>query len=280
MSADIHEYIFVDGLNVRFVDAVPSGGSGQFNFLFRGPNPLTPTQPYQFNYDLLTASMENAAQAAGFNLQQPYHLIDINLLQWENANEVPMIEAEYQFFQDRPDLGEFQFWETNGTGLCPVEPPLSDPEVQNYLATNLAIWLTDRLADLPPDQQPPGRMQQLRAWLEAENDRPNVIYAHCEGGIDRTGELMGAYYLRWLGKTWAEMNCLNYRITEPKPRPFGCNNYRAVLWYAIYLNKVLGFDLNYNEAFPCSDWPEPHFGCGSASSNPNPDNPWVACEGP
>jgi len=271
--------IFIDFHNVVFVDRVGN------NFLFRGPLPLTaspePNQPYLFNFHGLRQGMENAANKAGHELTWPYRVIDINLLQWENANEIPMIETEYKFFQDRPDLGEFHFWETNGTGLCPVEPPLSDPNVQNYLATNLGIWLTDRLADLPPDQQPPGRMQQLRTWLETETEVPTMIYAHCEGGIDRTGELMGAYYLRWMGKTWAEMNCLNYRITEPhNPRPFGCGNYRAVLWYAIYLNEVFNYDHNYNEAFPCSDWPKPHFGCGSASSNPNPDNPWVACEGP
>jgi len=260
MSADIHEYLFVDDLNVLFVDAVPSGNSGQYNFLFRGPNPLTSTQPYQFNYDVLTASMENAARGAGYTLQQPYRLIDINLLQWENANEVPMIEAEYNFFLDRPDLGEFHFWETNGTGLCPLTPPLNDPAVQQYLATNLADWLTDRLADLPPDQQPPGRMQQLRTWLEEENAVPNVIYAHCEGGIDRTGELMGAYYLRWMNKSWAEMNEINAKVAN---RPFGCGNYRATLWYCIYLVEVLGYQLDYSQAFECSDPNGPWYACGT-----------------
>lgn len=265
MSADIHDYIFVDGSNVLFVDAVPyPDGSGRYNFLFRGPNPLTSTQPYQFQYGLLEDNMMTAAAAAGFQLSQPFHLIDINLLQWENANEVPMIEAEYNFFQDNPGLGEFQFWETNGTGLCPLQPPLNDPAVQQYLATNLPLWLTDRLADLPPDQQPPGRMQQLRYWLEAQNDMPNVIYAHCEGGKDRTGELMGAYYLRWLNKSWAEMNELNYRV-EPSNRPFGCNNYRATLWYCMYLVEVFGFPLDYSQAFECADPNGPWYACASSS---------------
>jgi len=271
---DIRENITVDPYNVVFVDRVKD------NFLFRGPNPVVqnsqPGPPYSFDYGGLTTAIAIAAQRAGQSLPQPYRLIEINLLQWGNANEVPMILAEYNFFQYAQELGEFHFWETNGTGLCAVAPPLSDPAVQDYLARNLPIWLTDNLADQPPNATP-GRMQQLGLWMNEENAIPNVIYAHCEGGMDRTGELMGAYYLRFMSKTWAEMNCLNFQIGK---RPFGCNNYRAVLWYAIYLNKVFDYNIACNEAFPCYDWKDPHFGCGEASSNPNPDNPWFACEGP
>jgi len=272
MNQNIRENILVDPYNVVFVDRVND------NFLFRGPNPVVKNQPpdqtYSFDYGGLTTAIGVAAERAGQTLPWPYHLIDINLLQWENANEVPMILTEYNFFQYAQGLGEFHFWETNGTGLCAVEPPLSEPAVQDYLAKNLGIWLTDNLADQPPDQNP-GRMQQLSVWLNAENVLPNVIYAHCEGGMDRTGELMGAYYLRFMKKTWAEMNCLNYQIGN---RPFGCNNYRAVLWYAIYLNKVFNYNIDYNEAFPCADPDGPHYGCGDASTNPNPTNPWADCE--
>jgi hypothetical protein len=210
----LEEPIFIDVDNVVFVDQVGN------NFLFRGPLPLTPTsdpkQPFLFNYDGLRGGMENALRNTGHELPWPYRLIDINLCQWENVSNIPWIETEYNYFQDHPDAGEFQFWETNGTGLCPLSPPLNDPEVQTYLATNLWYWLTDRL---------------------------------------------------------------NYQITEPNPRPFGCNNYRATLWYAIYLNVVHGFDLNYNEAFPCADPGGPAYKCGEASSNPDPDNPWTFCVG-
>ncbi len=277
MNQDIRQNILVDTYNVVFVDHVKN------NFLFRGPNPVVKNAGpdpsgelplHWFDYGNLTSSIAAAAERAGQTLPQSYHLIDINLLQWGNANEVPMILAEYNFFQNAQGLGEFHFWETNGTSLCAVAPPLCDPAVQDYLATSLPDWLTDNLGDQPPGNTP-GRMQQLNIWLNQENTMPNVIYAHCEGGMDRTGELMGAYYLRFMNKTWAEMNCLNYQIGN---RPFGCNNYRAVLWYAIYLNKVFNFNIDYNEAFPCYDWNDPHFGCGDASSNPNPDNPWVNCE--
>jgi hypothetical protein len=33
---------------------------------------------------------------------------------------------------------------------------------------------------------------------------PQVIYMHCEAGTDRTGEVSGAYYLKWLNMTFPE----------------------------------------------------------------------------
>jgi len=162
---DIRENITVDPYNVVFVDRVKD------NFLFRGPNPVVqnsqPGPPYSFDYGGLTTAIAIAAQRAGQSLPQPYRLIEINLLQWGNANEIPMILAEYNFFQYAQELGEFHFWETNGTGLCAVAPPLSDPGVQDYLARNLPIWLTDNLADQPPNATP-GRMQQLGLWMNEE----------------------------------------------------------------------------------------------------------------
>src|SRR6185369_11560099 len=135
---DIRENITVDPYNVVFVDRVKD------NFLFRGPNPVVqnsqPGPPYSFDYGGLTNAIAIAAQRAGQSLPAPYRLIEINLLQWGNANEIPMILAEYNFFQYAQELGEFHFWETNGTGLCAVAPPLSDPAVQDYLARNLPIW--------------------------------------------------------------------------------------------------------------------------------------------
>ena len=252
MTPALRQHVFVDADNVHFVDAIQRGPE-QFNFLFRGPNPLTPDPPYSFNYKGLCDGLETAAMKARNVLQKPYRIIDINLMQWENADEVPMILTECKFFRDYSDLGEFHFWETNGTGLCAMDEALADPNVRNHLAISISSWLGDRLES---------RMEQLHNWLEFEPPT-TVVYAHCEGGIDRTGELMGAYYLRWLNKSWAEMNALNFAIAN---RAFGCNNYRATLWYCIYLVEALQFKLDYRQAFKCydpGDPPEGHYACGS-----------------
>jgi hypothetical protein len=139
-----------------------------------------------------------------------------------------------------------------GTGLCAMDDAFAVPNVRSYLAKNIESWLGDQLHD---------RMQQLHNFLAFEPPT-TVVYAHCEGGIDRTGELMGAYYLRWLNKSWAEMNQLNAEIAN---RPFGCDNYRATLWYSIYLVETLQFKLDYTQAFECADpgYMDGHYACGS-----------------
>jgi hypothetical protein len=261
MTPDLNQHVFVDVDNVHLVDAIQRGPE-QFNFLFRGPNPLTPDPPYSFNYRGLCDAMERAATQAAHVLQKPYRIIDINLMQWENADEVPMILTEYKFFRDCFELGEFHFWETNGAGLCALDEALADPRVRNYLAANISSWLGDQLES---------RMEQLHNWLAFEPPT-TVVYAHCEGGIDRTGELMGAYYLRWLNKSWAEMNALNFAIAN---RAFGCNNYRATLWYCIYLAESLQFKLDYQQAFKCydpGDQPDGHYACGSPGCSDSPQS--------
>ena len=83
---------------------------------------------------------------------------------------------------------------------------------------------------------------------------------------------MGAYYLRWLNKSWAEMNALNFAIAN---RAFGCNNYRATLWYCIYLVESLQFKLDYSQTFKCydpGDQPDGHYACGSPGYSDSPQS--------
>ena len=78
-----------------------------------------------------------------------------------------------------------QPWPTKGTGLSPRDPSLED--VRGYLAWNLASWLRDPLV---------ARVDTLREWLADPSKLgitgPLVIYVHCYGGCDRTGELIGS----------------------------------------------------------------------------------------
>jgi hypothetical protein len=224
----------IDVTNVHFIDQCGS------NFLFRGAEPLTGSAPdWQFNYGGLKESIAKAATAAKVKLPEDYRIIDISLLQLENADEIPKVQTEYQYFQDHPDQGEFHFWETNGTSLCPIGRSFPNIKFRNWLAINLDSWMGDTLVH---------RIETLRSWLEKPGPA-TVIFAHCHGGDDRTGELAGAYYMRFLKMSWEDMNALNQKFAG---QPFGCNNYRATLWYCIYLVEKLGYQLNYNQVFDCN----------------------------
>ncbi|HSS19780.1 MAG TPA: hypothetical protein VLL54_06875 [Pyrinomonadaceae bacterium] len=243
-----YEIIQADHHNVLLVDQI--GG----NFLFRGPNPVEKNDQGDYWFDI--EGLKESMRAAVPSVPQDCRLIDINLLQLENANEIPMIKAEKDFFDGTPEAGEFHFWETQGTAVCAMDDVFaSDPSLRNWFAVNLDNWMSDPLIY---------RVEMLNQWL-AGMPEPTVIYVHCEGGIDRTGELIGAYYLRWLNYTWAEMNAVNFDVAN---RPFGCNNYRASLWYCIYLVEALGRQLDYTQAFMCSDPTGPWYACGSPENLP------------
>lgn len=225
--------------NVHYMDSVGS------NFLFRGGLPQTGNPP-AFNYNGLKQAIMNAGKRAGVKVPSSFYIIDVNFLNIENPKDARWIAVEQKFFQTNPTFGRIQVWGMNGIGLHINDPRLAANRL--YLARNLDSWLNDRLAR---------RVEILRGWLEGpafvngNTKLPVVIYMHCAAGCDRTGEFSGAYYLRYLHKSWEEVNAINRSMCKHN-RPFGCKNYRAVQWYCLWLNLERGFTLNWWKDFACS----------------------------
>lgn len=206
---------------LRYVDNVGA------NFLFRGGMPLA--DDGTFDYAGLTAAIDQSPSPVP--LPSSYYLVDISLL---HPNETTEIAAELTFFWNGSPSGQLNLWDTNGTPRCYFQ---TDPIERDYLVTTLDQWLDDPLI---------WRVATLRKWLEtsqlpapAPAGMPIVFYVHCDGGCDRTAELIGAYRLRYMGDSWAAM-----WEDQPCGRPLGCNNYRALQWYALWLNATLGFHLS------------------------------------
>ncbi len=226
--------------NVHYVDSVGT------NFLFRGGLPQTGNPPV-FNYKGLKRAVINAGKQAGVKIPASFYLIDVNFLNIENPKDARWISVEQRFFRTKPALGRIQVWGMNGIGLNVNDPALAAN--REYLARNLDQWLNDKLAK---------RVETLRGWLEGPSPAghgqiklPIVIFIHCVAGCDRTGEFAGAYYLRYLHKSWEEVNALNRSMCH-RNRPFGCKNYRAVQWYCLHLNLKHNFKLNWWKEFTCS----------------------------
>ena len=114
---------------------------------------------------------------------------------------------------------------------------------------NLDAWLPDKLA---------ARVEQLHQWLVhgiPGVKLPVVLYIHCMGGCDRTGEMAGAYALRWLKMSWAQMNAWNKQDCYGGKQPFGCGNYYATHWYCYHLNAKYGMKLDCPANFICNGPP-------------------------
>ncbi len=205
--------------SLRFVDMVGS------NYLFRGGSTLGTDG--NFDYQGLVNAIRQPLSPPPVPVPENFFLVVVNLL---HTNEVQPIEAELNYFQTNPGNGQVNFWDTNGTARCYFE---TDAKERHLLVETLEEWLPDPLI---------WRVATLRRWLENPAlDRPGnpwpatgpiVIYVHCDGGCDRTGEMIGAYTLRYLDHDW----CRAYAANEPCGRPLGCNNYRALQWYAHWLN--------------------------------------------
>ena len=241
--------------SLRYVDNIES------NFLFRGPEPASPDpkDPTKkcFDYCGLADAIRGAALPPsvllpqGFREDPPqYYLLVINLL---HADETDKIAAEIDFFQKNPALGCVHLWDTMGTPQCYFS---TAPVERARMVRTLDEWLPDPLI---------WRAATLRKWLEpAPSPVPTVIYVHCDGGCDRTGELIGAYRLRYMQNTWAAVSA-----DQPCGNPLGCDNYRALQWYAYWLNEVKGFSLSgMGEDCGCLDPGGPHMPCSPSATIP------------
>ncbi len=235
--------------NVRYVDTVGT------NFLFRGERPLTGdgTTSASFNLDGLKIAIADQAAQAGVVLPSSYTLVIISLLWMDDiqdptqaAKERGFLFAEFSFFQSNPQWGQTHSWTSKGTSLSPLDPALSSAD-RDYLAMNLDSWLIDPLVL---------RVSTLRSWLENPSPlgitEPVVFYVHCYGGCDRTGELIGSYEMRYMNKSWEEMNLLNKERCPPG-RPYRVENCNALRWYGLWLNLNVNRSVNWNNPANCGD---------------------------
>lgn len=209
--------------SLRYVDSVTTGA--QPTFLFRGPRPLIQTGPNSWQFD--ATGLDAALRAASPTTLPPdYYLVDVNLL---HANQGYEVSAEIAYFDANPNLGEVHWWQTTGTEQCYFALP---PDMQKDMLQTFDQWLPEPLI---------WGTATLRYWLSippqpqfAPSPVPAVIYVHCDGGCDRTGEFMGAYWLRYKNPNWQDM----YTNNQPCGNPPGCDNYRALQWYAFWLNSI------------------------------------------
>jgi hypothetical protein len=259
-----------DYSTLQFVDSVPNL-VGSNNLLFRGGMPTD-----NGSFDLLGLHAAFCREHPGTPDLYQYYLVDISLV-YDGDNG---LAAERQFFSENFNVGQLVWWPTVGSLRCYYK---TDAREQDRLVGTLDEWLPDTLirrtetlrymletswvpgATLagPPFGPPWGPPWQRSGIWPGYRQPPFVFYVHCDGGCDRTSQMIGAYRLRYQDYDWLRMYG-----EHPCGRPMGCSNYRALQWYAIWLNKMFDFKLEPHGDGGCSD-PSP----------PAPANgqPWPAC---
>jgi protein-tyrosine phosphatase len=102
------------------------------------------------------------------------------------------------------------------------------PEATFAHNETLGIALAASLEDWQPDQLV-ARVRRLRRQLDTESNM--CLYVHCEAGIDRTGELIGAFELS-LGASWRDVMERAHRYSDN--RELKASNLHALQWYCLY----------------------------------------------
>jgi protein-tyrosine phosphatase len=142
---------------------------------------------------------------------------DFNLL----LLEVVDTNIEKQFFKQNPNLGSFYHYPIVGDLLAPDSVSSS---IRKSMASSLPKWQVDNL---------PKAMDTLHQLLNTQYEVPTVIYIHCEAGMDRTGEVSGSYYMRYLN--WPFQYALSYDNTCIENRNISNFSRNSFQWYCYYL---------------------------------------------
>jgi len=160
----------LDGSRVKLVDNI-----GQ-NYFFRGSNPFVDKLGQKvFSYHDLKKYINQTLEKEGKKSLQDFYLIDISLL---NLDAYFQIKEEQEFFQKFPNLGEVK----NYSEIAPEL--LLTPFSNNSIAYKITKNYHEKLTKI---------LHEIHQTLEKQNDKPIIIYAHCNAGRDRTGALSASY---------------------------------------------------------------------------------------
>ena len=182
------------------------------NLLFRGSKPLVQDAQGAWNFvydELMEVLRERFKTQLGkkYVFPETFRFVDISLI--NDAREKPedegyIVMAEYKFFGGN---GTVIPQADNATApeeaLVPADGfyPLPSPKGTNATVTGRFLWCNMR-----PEAQgaQESGLKGLIDWIhrrmqENNPDNPYVLYFHCNGGVDRTGEVAMSYLLKYGG---------------------------------------------------------------------------------
>eukprot|EP00947_MAST-08B_sp_MAST-8B-sp1_P003723 g3723.t1 len=171
----------LDYTRVHLVDHDAATG----NLLFRGNMPTLAN--HTFARDTLLSFLANRSAEAGvaFPPLNNLTLVDISL---NNDFDGKDYSGERNFWAKDPSaaaLGRLVKWPL---GLAGILPPTDFSPSKVAKMANGSVWRVDKI---------PERVDTIRQWLLQPAAKVTVLYVHCTAGCDRTGEVVGAYRLRY-----------------------------------------------------------------------------------
>jgi|GEM_PF-2513452 len=200
----------------KFVDKIGSA------LLYRGSLPINNGQfDFQATLDsMVTDSSKktpvNTKTVAPETLPESFYFIDFNLLAINSTSEHTHLNIEEAFFKENPTLGKVIHHDVNALFLKGLTTGKTGQIIDTVIED-----LHDRLTYLEEDQ------------------KPRIIYVHCEAGLDRTGAVIAGYAMRYLGYSYIDALAINHMLDLRDPNGFAKE---AIKLYAKYLKDTIGIN--------------------------------------
>eukprot|EP01138_Halocafeteria_seosinensis_P007391 gb/GECG01007556.1/.p1 GENE.gb/GECG01007556.1/~~gb/GECG01007556.1/.p1 ORF type:complete len:255 (+),score=23.81 gb/GECG01007556.1/:1-765(+) len=199
------------------------------NWLFRGNFPSThgPNGSYVYGYDVLLQYLhKRALDEGGHSLPSNFEL---EVISFDNVFNIPWYWMEVEYFKKHPGAGNLTLWPIVGAVL---PPQYVDNQTRKSIVDDPSLLFSiDKL---------PSRIRVVHDWVHTVHDVPKVIFWHCDAGCDRTGEVSGAYYVRYQGYNISAALDRDVKDCGREPSYFS----RGMLgWYCLYYENTTGTDI-------------------------------------
>jgi hypothetical protein len=203
----------------------------RYNVLFRSNRPTDGDQT-EFLYDTWLEYMINAAKDRGIYLSrdQKLYLKVFSVLQYDDKTN----DLEKTYFDAHPSKGEISVWPIVGTKADPQDYSTSEITSKSKSLS----WIADPIDSL---------IDTIYSELHNFNDTKHcvgcisLIVIHCTHGKDRTGEISGAYNLKYKHQTWKEVDGTNWEMANWR---ITYENQKALTWYCYHLAYHQNYALN------------------------------------
>lgn len=184
-------------------------------------------------------------------------LTDISL---NNDFDGKDFNAEKKFWSD-PSTKEFGTFVNWPLGLAGILSPKHFPASKVQSMANGSVWKLDQIPD---------RIQQIRNWLltPLPNKKTLVQYVHCTAGCDRTGEVIGAYRMRYNNANTIDMYSKDVKECGRPPNYWSTT---ALEWFCeyIYYNPTFGLGKNVGDCLGFATCKNPITGGGHCTPTHN-----------
>ena len=191
------------------------------NYMFRMGSPLTENL-LNFNIIGIINTMKNILKYKNIKFPQNYQLVDTSLLNPKIKDDKYCLNIERNFIKSSNN--SFLNYVFHGEKFSPKS--IANITTRKYLASIFDEWSKDDLPKIIDSIE-----------LKMKNSYKTVIRIfHCMQGVDRTGEIIGAYEMKVFRKSLKDVIEEDSKINGGKLSPKK-HNLNALLWYELFLKK-------------------------------------------